>query len=181
MVMNAPLNSPILGASKPTVWVRPQERQKSVLEGLSEYLGVNLSGLTGLPATTPTGSSLPPISYPDTTAARNEAFARGKDKAAQNARASLRGLTEAMASRNMLGSGVEAAGQGAIIGRAGQGVSELIREQTIQDANAAEERAAREYQGRIQQRGQDINVAQEQARRQQQALESLLSLAGILY
>lgn len=156
----------------------PRGTETNPVQALAKSAGIDLSQFT-TPGAGP--ASLPPIAYPDTSAGVDAAFARGKDKAAANARASVRGLTEAMAARGILGSGIEAAGTGAIVGRAGQGVNELIREQSIQDANLAQQRAAQEYQGRIQQRGQDIGVAQENARRQTQALESLLNLAGLLY
>ena len=159
---------------------------RPILDQASTNLGVDLRQQFNLGGANATGggsgtASLPPIAYPDAQAGVDAAFARGKDKAAQNARASLTGLREAMAGRNMLGSGVEAAGSAEIVGRAGQGVNEIIREQSIQDAMLANQRANQEYQGRIQQRGQDINVAQSNAQQQSQALQSLLNMAGILY
>lgn len=129
-------------------------------------------------------ASVPMVQMPQGSAGSDAAFARGKDQAGLNARASLRSLTEAMGSRNMLGGGAEAVGIGEVVGRAGQGVNELIREQSVSDANLANRRQEQEYQGLITQRGQDLNVAQDNARRQQQALQGLLSVInsdGLLY
>lgn len=161
----------------------------SALNALANITGLNLLGGSSSSSASAGGAGgaggyVSPIAFPDTTAATDAVFARAKDKAALNARASLRGLTEAMASRNMLGSGVESAGMGEVVGRAGQSVGDTIREQAIQEAAARQRAAEMEYQGRITQRGQDINAAQEAAQRQQQALQGLLSVinsSGILY
>ena len=150
---------------------------------------------TGLPALGSSSSSgasgsasgagsVPLVQMPGGTAGSDAAFARGKEKAGLNARASLTALSEALGSRNMLGGGAEAVGIGEVVGRAGQGVNEIIREQSVSDANNANSRAAAEYQGLITQRGQDLNVAQDNARRQSQALQGLLSVInsdGLIY
>jgi hypothetical protein len=166
----------------------PQKKVADPLEGLKSLIngGGSAAGSGALSGSASGGSATLPgqVAFPNAQAGVDAAFARGKDKAALNARASLTGLTEALGSRNMLGGSTESQGIGEVVGRAGQGVNELIREQTVQDANLANDRAKLEYQGKIQQRGQDINAAQEQARQRQSSLNSLLSLVypnGYIY
>ncbi len=124
------------------------------------------------------------MSYPDTTQARDAAFARAKDQTGLTSRGALTGLQDLLGGNQMLGSGL-AADQGRQIIEHGAGqLNEVSREQAINDAGAAEKRAATEYQGRIQQRGQDISVAQANAQRQQQVLEGLFqafSGSGLIY
>lgn len=123
------------------------------------------------------------VTYPDTTAGKDAAYARAKDQTGLNARASLNALQDQLGGNQMLGSGL-AADQSRQIIEHGQGqLDEVSRAQAINDANSVEKRAATEYQGRIQQRGQDISVAQSNAARQQQVLESLFATFGngILY
>ena len=159
----------------------PSQRGTETGEALKALMAA--TGFSG-GASGPAAPAPASISFPDTAGANAATFARGKDQAAQNARASLTALTESLAGRNMLGGGVEAAGIGEVVGRAGGGVNELIREQTIQDVESANQRAAQEYQGRITQRGQDINVAQADADRKMQVLQGLLGLiqgGGTLY
>ena len=130
------------------------------------------------------GATVPQVSMPDTSAASAAAFGRAKDQAGQTARASLTALHNELASRNMLGSGVEGGETARIIGRAAGGANEMTREQAIQDAQAGMSRASQEYQGRIAQRGQDIDAAQAAASRRQQSLQGLLSVinsSGLLY
>jgi hypothetical protein len=180
-----------LSLPQPGIGIGPQLPQKKVadpLEGLKSLIngGGSAAGSGALSGSASGGSATLPgqVAFPNAQAGVDAAFARGKDKAALNARASLTGLTEALGSRNMLGGSTESQGIGEVVGRAGQGVNELIREQTIQDANLANDRAKLEYQGKIQQRGQDINAAQEQARQRQSSLNSLLSLVypnGYIY
>jgi hypothetical protein len=147
-------------------------------------LGSSSSSGSGGGSSASGAGSVPLVQMPGGTAGSDAAFARGKEKAGLNARASLTALSEALGSRNMLGGGAEAVGIGEVVGRAGQGVNEIIREQSVSDANNANSRAAAEYQGLITQRGQDLNVAQDNARRQSQALQGLLSVInsdGLIY
>lgn len=153
------------------------------LQALQSSSGLNLlgssSGAGGSGAGAGAGvGALPPVEFPDTSAARAAAFARGKDTAGQLGRASIDALRGEMAGRGLLGSGIEGSQTRKLIEAAGRGPAEINREQAIQDADAAEKRAALEYQGRIQQRAQDIDVAQANAARQYQSLQGLLEVLG---
>jgi hypothetical protein len=139
-----------------------------------DLLGGSFGSRTGGGAGGGVGS-LPPIAFPDTTAATDAAFARAKDRTGQNVRASLTGLSENLASRGLMGGRLEGGARGEVIGRAGSGLNEVIREQAIQDALGAQRRASEEFQGRITQRGQDIQVAQSANEQRNRALQGLLS------
>jgi hypothetical protein len=78
-----------------------------------------------------------------------------------------------MASRGMVGSGMEAALTNDIRAQAGGQLGDVIREQAIQDALTAENRAGTIYSGNIQQRGQDLSA-------QQQRLNLLPSLISLI-
>ena len=180
-----------------TLWVvfRPEEKNHTEGEGteagqalraLAEASGLPLLGSSSGSASGAGADygSLPPIAFPDTSAATSAAYARAKDQTGLNTRAALTALQDQLAGSQLLGSGQEAAATRDIVGRGQGGLNEVTREQAIQDVGTAERRAGQEYQGRITQRGQDINAAQQAAARQQQVLQGLLSVinsAGILY
>ena len=105
-------------------------------------------------------------SFEQEQAARDSAFARAKEKAGQTARASMSSLQDVAAERGLMGSSVEAAQSGALVGGAAGDIGEFLREQAIQEAGAATGRADLEYKGNLQQRQQDMS--------QKQALLSLL-------
>lgn len=166
----------------------------AALRALQESSGLNLLGFgSGTVAGagvggTGGGAGVPRVNAPDNAAAQAAIFARAKDQAGATARAALTGLQGEMASRGILGSGIEAAGTGEIIGRAGQGVNEVTRDQAIQQAANQARLAELGYQGDITQRGQDIAVQQAQAARQaalqQQWMQGLLgaiNTTGLLY
>lgn len=107
-------------------------------------------------------------------AARAAAFGRAKETAALNARASMSALEDMTADRGLMGSSVEAAKGGQIIGAAQSDVADFTREQLMQDLNRAKEVANMKYQGGITQRGQELG-------RQQQIQSAIMSLIGGLY
>ncbi len=92
----------------------------------------------------------------DEAGARAAAFARAKDQAGQTARSSLAGLREAMAGRNMLGGGAEAAATAQVAGNAGSQVNEFTREQLMQDLNRSAQTSDRERAAGLTERGQDM-------------------------
>jgi hypothetical protein len=92
----------------------------------------------------------------DETAARNAAFARAKETAGQTANASLKALSDVMASRGMTGSSVEGAATADIVGGAAEGNNQFTRDQLIQDLNRAADISDQSYQGGITQRGQNL-------------------------
>ena len=178
------LYDPITGKMRRTGKQKGTEAGQA-LKALQEASGLNLLGSSNASGGGGGGvGSLPPVAFPDTSAANAAVFGRAKDQAGQTARASLTALQNQMASRGILGSGIEGGNTARIIGEAAGGANEITREQAIQDAKAGNTRAAQEYQGRITQRGQDISAAQANAARQQQTLQGLLSVinsSGILY
>jgi hypothetical protein len=104
----------------------------------------------------------------------------------------LSGLRAQLAGRNLLGSGKEFAATSDIAQFGAGKLADQAREQAIQDALAAEQRAGREYEGRITQRGQDIGLmrareaaaaAREQWAREQRArsYEQLMKMLEGLY
>ena len=107
-------------------------------------------------------------------ASRDAAFARAKETAGMNARASMQSLQDAVGERGMMGSSVEGAQTGAIIGGAAGDVGEFLRDQAVSEADRATRVADTEYQGQVTQRGQTLG-------RQQQQQQALLSLIGGLY
>jgi hypothetical protein len=113
--------------------------------------------------------------YPeaDTTAARTAAFARASDRTGQLMVGAFQALQDQLASRGAIGGGMQAAGEAAIRGQGAGQLGDVIREQAIQDADAAESRAGTIYSGNIQQRGQDISS-------QQQRLQMLPSLMALI-
>jgi hypothetical protein len=102
--------------------------------------------------------------------ARAASFARSKEQAGLSAQAAIKGLQGAMDARGLTGSTVEGQALGGVVSGAGQDLSNVIREQYIQDANQLARQAETQYQGAITQRGQDI-----------QAQQAILNLIGGLY
>jgi hypothetical protein len=156
------------------------------LRALAETTGLPLLGASGMfgAGGGAGGGSIAREQMPDTTGAVNAAFARGKDQAGLNARAALTGLQNEMAGRQMLGSGAEAGQTRQIIEHGAAGINEMNREQAIQDANMAGQRASEVYQGNITQRGQDMQAKQaEMARlaKMQEGLLSVINSSGLLY
>lgn len=122
------------------------------------------------------GNTAPPAreSYPgvDATAARTAEFARAADRTGEMMGGAYKALQDQLASRGMVGSGMQGALEGDIRRQGAGQLGEVIRDQAIQGANAAESRAGAIYSGNITQRGQDISAAAQR----QQLLPSLMAL-----
>lgn len=94
------------------------------------------------------------------TAARAAAFARAKEQAGRTANAALASLKGMFEDSGTMGSTMEAAQAGQIIGGAGAGVNEFTRDQMISDLARAAEIEDAQYAGNITQRGQDNSMKQ---------------------
>ncbi len=105
------------------------------------------------------------------SAARDAAFARAKETAGQNARASMSALNDVVDSRGLMGSSVEAAQTGALVGGAADQVGNFLRDQAQSEADKATHVADVQYQGNVQQRAQELS--------RQQALLGLLAGGGL--
>lgn len=124
-----------------------------------ERLWERVTGLMGGGAT----SAVAPVSAPgaggiqaNEQAARSAAFGRAKDRAGQNARASMTALREVLASRGGLGGGLEAEGSAEVLGGAGGEVNDYIREELMQDLNRSAAISDREAGADLTRRGQDM-------------------------
>lgn len=115
-----------------------------------------LLGSSSTVGTAGSGSSIPGGMSPEETAARAAAFARAKEQSGLTAQGAMKGLEGAMESSGMMGSSLEAQGQGAVVGSAANGVNDFTREQLISDLNRYSGIADETYQGNITQRGQDL-------------------------
>lgn len=106
-------------------------------------------------------------------AARAAAFARAKEQAGNTANAALASLKGLYEQSGTMGSTMEAARAGQIIGGAGADVNEFTRDQLMSDLARAAQIADMQYQGGITQRGQNLGA--------QQALFALMNNAGVIY
>lgn len=123
--------------------------------------------LMGMPGSASTGTTLPTerIAVPDTSAAMAAVFNRAKDQVGKTTSGSLTALRSALASRGLLGGGVEGGATArAITAGAGQ-LADTSREQAIQEGNRQNDFAKLGYQGAIEQRGQDITTSEGAANR----------------
>ena len=107
-------------------------------------------------------------------AARDAAFARAKETAGMNARASMQTLADVAAQSGTMGSTMEARQQGAIIGGAGSQINDFLRDQAIFESKRAGDIADMDFQAAVSQRNADVG-------RQQQQQQAILSLLGGLY
>lgn len=104
----------------------------------------------------PSASSLGQLDEAGASAQR-AVFGRAKDRAGQIASSALTGLRSALASRGVLGSGMETQGtvdaamQGANI------IGDVSREEAIQESQRGERAREFQTQAQLQQRGQDIS------------------------
>ena len=80
-------------------------------------------------------------------------------------------LQDVVDERGLMGSSIEAGQAGQIIGSAGGGLNEFLRDQAISESDRATNIADMEYQGQIQQRAQEMS--------RQQALLGLLAGGGL--
>lgn len=158
------------------VYRQPAQYSDEELAGRRRAEMMQMMGREDSTSTQGVPANLPRIAYPDTTAADAATFARGKDQAAQTGRASINAMQEELAGRGMLGGGVEANMTGQKVQQVAGHVNEITREQSIQHAESARQRAQQEYEGQITQRGQDISNANALAQRRQQRLQMIMSL-----
>lgn len=131
-----------------------------VLSPLSSYQNAS-NGSTTTTTTTGGGSgsgggNSDRIARPDYKPASDANLLRAKDRQGQIASSALTGLRSALGDRQMLGSGAEGGGTADIANNALQSLTDVNREQMIQDDNSANEFSLASYQGDIAQRGQDM-------------------------
>jgi hypothetical protein len=105
------------------------------------------------------------IAVPDTSAAMAAVFNRAKDQVGQTTTGSLTALRSALASRGLLGGGVEGKATGNMITAGAGQLADTTREQAIQEGNRQNDFAKLGYQGAIEQRGQDITTSEGAANR----------------
>lgn len=134
------------------------EAEERRMAAMSPYFQSMMGGLSGGGS----GNIPPQVQYGGADTARQAAFARAKDQAANIARSALTGLQNVMASRGISGSGIELGRTGEILGAGASGLGDINREQLIQDLAAQQHMADVAYQGGIEQRGQDIQAQQAQ-------------------
>jgi len=99
------------------------------------------------------------VEFPDTSAASNAAWLRAKDRTANTYRGALDALQNQMVGRGIEGSGIEAANTRGLMGAGAGELSDVAREQAIQDVASQLDIAKTKYQGGITQRGQNISLA----------------------
>jgi hypothetical protein len=136
----------------------------------------NFGASTGAPGA-PAGAALPTerIAVPDTSAAMAAVFNRAKDQVGKTTTGSLTALRSALASRGLLGGGIEGkATANTITAGAGQ-LADTTREQAIQEGNRQNDFAKLGYQGAIEQRGQDITTSEGAANRALDAAKAAYS------
>ena len=93
-------------------------------------------------------------------AARAAAFARAKEQAGRTANSALASLKGMFENSGTMGSTMEAAQAGQILGGAGAGVNQFTRDQMISDLSRAAEIEDTQYSGNIAQRAQDNQMKQ---------------------
>lgn len=92
--------------------------------------------------------------------ARAAAFARAKEQAGRTANSALASLKGMFEDSGTMGSTMEAARAGQILGGAGAGVNQFTRDQMISDLARAAEIEDTQYAGNLTQRGQDNQMKQ---------------------
>lgn len=118
-----------------------------------QYIDTTLGklGVTGTPAAAP--------GYTFDKTAYDAAFGRAKDQQARTISAAMEGLKNAMSSRGLQGSGIEATALADIIGGGAGGLGEFTRQQATEEAGART--AADQFGANLASstRGQNINLA----------------------
>lgn len=129
-----------------------EQRRLGYLPQLSGFLGGGTSsggsGTGGAPIAMQPGG--------EEDSARQAAFARAKDTAAQTGRAALNSLNDVMGARGLNGSGMAVNQAGGVIGEGARQLGDVNREQLIQSLANSRARASEKYQGEITQRGQTL-------------------------
>ncbi len=118
-----------------------------------------------LAATGGGGSSTPTVAYPteQVHSAQDLAFARAKDRVAQNARASVNALRSEMAGRGIASapgapSGIQENAEAGVLAGGGSDLANTITQQAQDEAAQAANAYQQQYAGGITQRGQDISA-----------------------
>jgi hypothetical protein len=138
----------------------------------------NYGAVTGAPGGGPaTGTALPTerIAVPDTSAAMAAVFNRAKDQVGKTTTGSLTALRSQLASRGLLGGGVEGGATARTITAGAGQLADTTREQAIQEGNRQNDFAKLGYQGAIEQRGQDITTSEGAANRALDAAKTAYS------
>lgn len=133
-----------------------QQQQQAEAQAWREKLG----SITGLIDTPTSGDG------EAAKAARDAVFAREKDRVGQIGRASLDALNNVLGERGLIGSGYEAGATSDVIGDTQSELVDVVRSQTVDEANALAEEDARRFAA---------------TQSKNQALLGLLSSGGGLY
>jgi hypothetical protein len=99
------------------------------------------------------------VEFPDISGAQNAAWLRAKDRTANTYRGALNALQNQMVTRGVEGGGIEAANTRGILGQGAGELSDVAREQAINDIATQMDIAKTKYQGGITQRGQNVSLA----------------------
>lgn len=141
-------------AQNPTSGMSAQELQSLYSQANSQNQA-NAGNVAVKPGSTPAqvgGPTMPSGKGSDA------ALLRAKDRQGQLARSALTGLRSALGERGVLGSGIEGEATQGIAATALQNLTDVNREQMVQDDETARQFALAGYQGAITQRGQDISA-----------------------
>jgi len=137
------------------------QQSQQALMGL--YSGLQGSGYTppsgyGAPGGAPLGGAaqVGPMQMPDQSAANQAAYGQARDTAGKTGASALSGLQESLASRGMLGSGIEARGMEQLAENAQGQIGQVTRDQAVNNAALAQKTAEENYSGGITQRAQDL-------------------------
>lgn len=128
-----------------------EARRMSAIKGLLKSFG---GGLT--PDGPDTGGIDPDVLRQE-QAAQNAAFNRAKDLTGQTGRASIRSLGEIGAARGLNTSALGLQDAGGVISAGQAQLADTAREQAIQGAQLARQRASEAMQNRLTRRGQNLN------------------------
>lgn len=130
------------------------------------------------------GASLAPTPMlaPPDTGADADVFARAKDQIGQLTRGAQTAFQSVAGSKGQsAGSGFSRRGQGAVGSQGLASLSDLVREQAVQKANAINQNARTSYEGQITLRGQDLNAQAEAKRLRLAAMQPLYDLLKSAY
>lgn len=130
------------------------KEQKARTDSVSALMG-QFAGGSNSPRVTRT-----PENQAAEQASRDAAFARAKEKAGQTARASMQTLQGVLDERGLMGSSIEGAETGNIIGGAAGDIGEFLRDQAITESNRAADISDMDFSAQVAQRGQEMSRKQ---------------------
>jgi hypothetical protein len=131
--------------------------------------------------------NVPRVNLPgvvDTSGARSAAFGRAKEQVGDITSSALQSLENLTASRGFADApagGAEGALQADILSSGARDLSEVPRDQAIEDARRSAQVEDRNLAAALTQRGQDIGVQSFNARQKDAAQQQLLRLVGSLF